>query len=128
MGLRESIRIMIVDDMSTSRAILSNALDEIGIVNYVLENDGRAALAKLAAAPVHLVLSDMNMPNLDGLGLLKALRENRTTQRIGFVLVTGKPTPDIIQRAQSLGANNLLKKPFTTDTMKQCIERVVGRL
>lgn len=128
MGLRESIRIMIVDDMSTSRAILSNALDEIGIVNYVLENDGRAALAKLAAAPVHLVLSDMNMPNLDGLGLLRALRENRTTQRIGFVLVTGKPTPDIIQRAQTLGANNLLKKPFTTETMKQCIERVVGRL
>lgn len=128
MSLKESIRIMVVDDMATSRGLITQALDEIGIKNYVTENDGSNALTKLAASPVHLVLSDFNMPGLDGLGLLKALRQNRSTQRIGFILVTGKPTPEIVAQAKTLGLNNMIKKPFTSVAMRQCIESVVGRL
>jgi two-component system chemotaxis response regulator CheY len=119
---------MVVDDMSTSRAIITQCLDEIGIANYTTENAGASALAKLVANPVHLVLSDYNMPGMDGLGLLKSLRETRATQRIGFILVTGKATPEMVATGQQLGMNNMIKKPFTTAAMKQCIERVVGRL
>lgn len=126
MGLKENLQVMVVDDMSVSRALITNALDEIGIKNYRVENDGRAALAKLVASPAHLVLSDYNMPNLDGLGLLKALREHRMTQRIGFILVTGTATPDIIATGRSLGLNNMIKKPFTSASMRQCIASVVG--
>ncbi|KPP83743.1 MAG: two-component system, chemotaxis family, response regulator CheY [Rhodobacteraceae bacterium HLUCCA08] len=128
MSLKDSLRVMVVDDMSTSRAIITNTLDEIGITNNVAEADPKQALAKLVGNPVHLVLSDFNMPGMDGLGLLQALRQNRSTARIGFILVTGRATPEIIQQGQKLGLNNLIEKPFTPQKMKACIERVVGRL
>ncbi|WP_373354309.1 response regulator [Pseudoroseicyclus sp. CXY001] len=128
MSLKDSLRIMVVDDMSTSRAIITNTLDELGIVHNYAENDGQVALSKLAANPVHLVLSDYNMPKMDGLQLLQALRQNRMTQQIGFILVTGRATPEIVQVGQQWGLNNLIEKPFTTPQMKACIERVVGPL
>lgn len=128
MSLKEKLRILVVDDMATSRGLITQALDEIGIKNYMTENSGNDALTKLSATPVHLVLSDFNMPGLDGLGLLKALRQNKSTQRIGFILVTGKPTPDMVTQAKTLGLNNMIKKPFTSAAMRQCIESVVGRL
>lgn len=128
MGLKDSLRIMVVDDMATSRGLITQALDDIGIKNYVTENDGRAALERMASNPVHLVLSDYNMPGLDGLGLLKAVRGHAATQKIGFILVTGRPTPEIVAEAKKLGLNNMIKKPFTSASMKQCIESVVGRI
>mgnify|MGYP000676985504 FL=1 len=128
MSLKDSLRVMVVDDMGVSRGLLIQAIEEMGIWKNQAENDGRAALAKLVADPVHLVLSDYNMPGMDGLELLKSLRENRSTARIGFILVTGNPTPDIVSKGKALGLNNIIKKPFSTASMKQCIESVVGRL
>ena len=128
MSLKDSLRVMIVDDMGVSRGLLVQAVEEMGIWKNQAENDGRAALQKLIADPVHLVLSDYNMPGLDGLQLLQALRQNRSTARIGFILVTGNPTPDLVSKGKALGLNNIIKKPFTTASMKQCIESVVGRL
>ncbi|HBT02394.1 MAG TPA: hypothetical protein DEB47_21640 [Citreicella sp.] len=128
MSLKDSLRIMVVDDMATSRGLITQAFDEIGISNYVTENDGAKALARLSANPVHLVLSDFNMPNMDGLGLLKAVRQNKATQRMGFILVTGKPTPEMVAEAKQLGLNNMIKKPFTSLSLKACIESVVGKL
>lgn len=128
MSLKSSLRLMVVDDMSTSRGILTQSLDEIGIANYQVENDGEAALRKLVANPVHLVLSDYNMPGMNGLALLKSLRETRSTQRIGFILVTGKPTQEIVDVGRKLAMNNIIKKPFTVPSLKAAIEQVVGRL
>ncbi|EAR52516.1 Chemotaxis response regulator [Oceanicola granulosus HTCC2516] len=119
---------MVVDDMSTSRGLITQALEEIGIWNVRAESDARAALSRLAADPVHLVLSDLNMPHLDGLGLLAALRQTRATSRIGFILITGSPNRELIEKAQKLGLNNMIRKPFTTISLRGCIERVVGRL
>ena len=128
MSLKDSIRIMVIDDMSISRALITQSLEEIGVQNIGTESDPKAALGKLAAQPVHLVISDMNMPGMSGLDLLGALRNNRSTQKIGFILITGTPSPDILKRGQELGVNNLVKKPFTTITLKSAIERVVGKL
>ncbi len=128
MSLKDSLRVMVVDDMSVSRALISQSLEEIGIKNFITESDSQAAYAKLAASPVHLVISDMNMPGLSGLDLLAALRQNKTTQRIGFILITGSPTPEVMKRGQELGLNNLIRKPFTTPIVKSSIERVVGQL
>ncbi|MFZ1470249.1 MAG: response regulator [Paracoccaceae bacterium] len=128
MSLKDNLRILIVDDMAVSRALISQSLDEMGITHFTTESDSQAALGKLAANPVHLVISDMNMPGLSGLDLLAALRNNRSTQRIGFILITGSPTPDILQRGQQIGLNNMVRKPFTTATLKASIERVVGPL
>lgn len=128
MALRDSIRVMVVDDMSTSRGILTNALYEMGIKNVTYEADGKAALSKLVGNPVHLVVSDYNMPGMDGLQLLKALRENKTTSRIGFIMVTGSEDGDVITKGKQLGMNNYAKKPVTKDSLKQTIERVTGPL
>ena len=128
MSLRSTLRVMIVDDMGVSRGLLVQAIEEIGIWKNRAENDGQAAFQKLIADPVHLVLSDYNMPGMDGLQLLQALRQNRSTARIGFILVTGSPTPDLVTRGKALGLNNVIKKPFSTASLKQCIESVVGPL
>jgi two-component system chemotaxis response regulator CheY len=128
MSLKDTLRVMIVDDMGVSRGLLVQAIEEMGIWKNQAENDGRAALNKLIADPVHLVLSDYNMPGMDGLELLRALRQHRSTARIGFILVTGNPTSDLVAKGKALGLNNIIKKPFSTASMKQCIESVVGRL
>ncbi|TKA95675.1 response regulator [Cereibacter changlensis] len=128
MSLKDSLRVMVVDDMSTSRGLIIQALEELGIKKIDFAKDGAAALRALVASPVHLVISDYNMPGLDGLGLLKGIRDNRTTARMGFILVSGTASKDIIEKGQALGMNNFLKKPFTTDGMRRVIQAVVGVL
>ncbi|SPF81943.1 response regulator [Pseudoprimorskyibacter insulae] len=128
MGIKHALRIMVVDDMATSRGLITQALDDLGIKNYVTENDGAGAYSALTRTPVHLVLSDYNMPIMNGMQLLHKLRTTPATQKIGFILVTGKPTPEVVQQAKSLGLNNMIKKPFTTASMQKCIESVVGPL
>jgi two-component system chemotaxis response regulator CheY len=128
MALKHSLTIMVVDDMTVSRGIVEQALDEIGIGRVLYEKDGASALRRLASGPVHLVLSDYNMPGMDGLSLLEGLRTNRSTQRIGFILMTGRADRGIIERGHALGMNNFITKPFTTIGLKTCIEKVVGPL
>ena len=128
MSLREKLHIMVVDDMSTSRGLITQALDAIGITHYVTEKDGAAAFQRLTAQPVHLVISDFNMPGMDGLQLLEALRNHKVTQRIGFILITGRADPALIEHGKKLAMNNFLAKPFDAQKMKACIEQVVGRL
>lgn len=128
MSLKDTLRVMIVDNTGVSRGLLVQAIEEMGIWKNQAENDGRAALNKLIADPVHLVLSDYNMPGMDGLELLRALRQHKATARVGFILVTGNPTPDLVAKGKALGLNNIIKKPFSTASMKQCIETVVGKL
>ncbi|WP_371039009.1 MULTISPECIES: response regulator [unclassified Rhodosalinus] len=128
MGVKNNLHVMIVDDMSTSRGLITQAMDELGITNYQTEKDGESALKRLVARPVHLVISDYNMPGMDGLALLEALRKNKVTQRIGFILITGRADRELLVKGQQLGMNNYLPKPFTTPQMRACIERVTGPL
>ncbi|MEM9837670.1 MAG: response regulator [Pseudomonadota bacterium] len=128
MGLRETLRVMVVDDMAASRGLITMALDELGIHNYDYLKDGESALRALAANPCHLVISDYEMPKMDGLSLLEGLRSNSSTQRIGFILISGRASADVLKRGQKLGMNNFLKKPFTTDQMRSAIQAVCGRL
>ena len=128
MALRDNINVMVVDDMPTSRGLIVQSLEEMSIWKNTTENNGKTALDKLAKEPVHLILSDMNMPVMDGLELLRNLRANRATKGVGFILITGKPTPELVAKGRSLGMNNMIKKPFTTPQLKACIEQVVGPL
>ena len=128
MALRDNIRIMVVDDMSTSRGLILQPLEMIGVKNLDFRRDGKSALDTLMRKPAHLVISDYNMPGMDGLELLKALRECKMTRRTAFILVTGSAEKDLVNRAREHGINNFLKKPFTPQSLQACIEAVVGKL
>lgn len=128
MSLREKLRVMVVDDMSTSRGLITQALDAMGIQNVLTASDGRSALSTMAKSPVHLVISDYNMPEMDGLHLLHHLRSAPSTQKTGFLLITGRADPAIINKGKQLGMNNFLAKPFEAKDLKTAIEAIVGRI
>ena len=128
MALRDQIRIMVVDDMSTSRGLITQALDSFGVRNVATAENGKRALQILAAKPAHLVISDYNMPEMDGLQLLYYLRATPKTTGVGFVLITGRAEQQIIDHGKKLGMNNYLKKPFQPMDLRNCIEAVVGKL
>ncbi len=129
MSLRDSLRIMVVDDMSTSRGLIVQALEWMGI-KHIAEcrrrdgGDGQPGQERRCI----WCSSDYNMPGMDGLGLLQKLRTTPATAKLGFILVTGRADAALVQTGQKLGMNNLIKKPFTPQALKDCIERVVGRL
>jgi len=124
MALRDQLHVMVVDDMSTSRGLILQALDSFGVRNVQYAADGPSALQGLA----HLVLSDYNMPGMDGLHLLHALRSDAKLKGIGFILITGKADKQIIDAGRKLGMNNFVKKPFQPNDLLASIEAVVGRL
>ena len=128
MALRDQIRIMVVDDMSTSRGLITQALEAFGVRNVATAENGADALVALSKAPVHMVISDYNMPNMDGLNLLKNLRSSAATKSVGFILITGRAEQQIIDYGRKLGMNNFLKKPFEPADLRKCIEAVVGPL
>jgi two-component system chemotaxis response regulator CheY len=82
----------------------------------------------LLTQPAHLVISDYNMPKLDGLGLLRAVRAHPPFKTIAFIMLTGRADSDLVQRAVQFGVNNYLVKPFTVQVLKDKIEGVFGAL
>lgn len=128
MALRDQIRIMVVDDMSTSRGLIVQSLEAFGVRHISTAADGANALELIAKNPVHLVISDYNMPNMDGLKLLHALRSGPKTKGVGFILITGRAEQQIIDYGRKFGMNNYIKKPFEGADFRKCIETVVGPL
>ena len=78
--------------------------------------------------PYQLVISDYNMPKLDGLGLLRAVRSHPPISKTAFIMLTGRADKDLVQRAVQFGVNNYLVKPFTVATLREKIEAVFGAL
>lgn len=128
MALAKHLQVMVVDDMTTSRWLIIDSLEQMGIKDVRTAKNGKEALTALMAKPSHLVISDMNMPELDGLGLLKELRNFNGTKSTGFILLTGSADQGLIDRGKKLGMNNFMTKPFTPQKLKSAIEAVVGRL
>lgn len=128
MSIKEKLHVMVVDDMSTSRGLIIQALESIGIKNIHHASDGLQAIEKLSKTPAHIVLSDYNMPEMNGLQLLQALKREPATKASGFILITGRADKSIIDAGRSLGMNNFLKKPFTVSELKLCLEAVVGKI
>jgi Response regulator containing CheY-like receiver domain and AraC-type DNA-binding domain len=128
MSLRDQLRILVVDDMATSRGLVVQALEGFGLRHIETAENGAEALAQLQAAPVHLVLSDYNMPGMTGMDLLVAIRGHPALQRLGLILITGRADRALLEKGQAMGLNNYLAKPFTAQDLRRCIEAVVGRL
>lgn len=128
MPLRDMLRILVVDDMSTSRGIMLQALDSLGIRHVGYAENGKTGLQQALKDQPHLILSDLYMPELNGLQLLQHLRASPHGQKTGFILITGRGDESVIQTGRKLGMNNFLTKPFTPAQLRDCIEAVVGSL
>lgn len=128
MPAASSIHALVVDDQFSMRALIKAALQQIGIVEMREAADGEDAFRALLAQPAHLVLSDFNMPKLNGLDLLRAIRAHPPIRQTGFIMLTGRADQDLVKRAAQFGVNNYLVKPFTAATLKGKIEQVFGPL
>jgi two-component system, chemotaxis family, chemotaxis protein CheY len=128
MPFAQHMKVMVVDDTSVSRMLVCDGLWSFGIKDVSIAADGEAALKSMMATPCHLVISDYNMPKMDGMQLLRALREYTPTKNIGFILVTGRGDRELIEQGKRLGLNNYLPKPFTNESLRRCIEQVVGKI
>ena len=128
MSLAEKIKVLIVDDQVTSRLLLSDALTHLGFKQTTAPGDGEQGMKIMEQQPHHLVISDFNMPKMDGLGFLHAVRANPTTKKAAFIILTAQGDRALVQKAAQLGANNVLAKPFTIDKMRAAIVAVFGSL
>lgn len=126
--MKSMLEVLVVDDTTTSRALICGALDACGLSNYRIARDGEEALKAMMVKPAPLVISDMQMPKMDGIGLLKSLRGYAPTSKVGFILVTGLADKNIIVEGKKHGLNNFIMKPFTNQAMLACIEAVTGKL
>ncbi|MEZ5727613.1 MAG: chemotaxis response regulator CheY [Burkholderiaceae bacterium] len=122
------IRILIVDDFSTMRRIVRNLLKEIGYTNADEAEDGRAALAKLQASPFDFVVSDINMPNMNGFDLLKAIRADEGLKHIPVLMVTAEARKEDIVLAAQTGASGYIVKPFTKQTLEEKVGKIMQKL
>ncbi|HYE42326.1 MAG TPA: response regulator [Caulobacteraceae bacterium] len=128
MPAASAITALIVDDQSSMRALIRTSLQQLGITQTREAADGELGLRAMIEKPAHLVISDFNMPNLDGLGLLRAVRAHAPTKGCAFIMLTGRADRDLVQRAVQFGVNNYLVKPFTVAQLKEKLEAVFGPL
>lgn len=128
MPLKDALRILVVDDMSTSRGILMQALDGLGLPNVTHAEDGMSGLRLALGQKPHLVLSDLHMPHLNGLQLLQQLRANAATAAVRFLLITGRKDTAVMSVGERLRMDGCLQKPFSQRQLLDSIEMAVGRL
>ena len=128
MASASALHVVVVDDQQTIRSLVRSGLNAIGI-NHIREfATAKEAFSVIRHQPPHLVISDFNMPEIDGLEFLRVVRADANLKTVGFILLTGRADRDLVQRAAQFGANNYLVKPFTVAGLKQKIEQVVGVL
>jgi two-component system chemotaxis response regulator CheY len=124
----KGIHILVVDDFSTMRRIVRNLLRELGFSNFDEAEDGVQALQKLHSRPFDFVVSDWNMPNMQGIDLLRAIRSDPQLKHIPVLMVTAEAKRENILEAAQAGVNGYIVKPFTADTLKEKLDSVFKRL
>lgn len=120
-----SKRIMTVDDSASIRQMVSFTLKEAGY-EAVEAVDGQDALAKLNGTPIHMIITDLNMPNLDGIGLIKGVRANPSYKFIPIVMLTTESQDSKKQEGKQAGATGWIVKPFRPEQLLAVIKKVLG--
>lgn len=128
MSMPTDLKFLVVDDFSTMRRIVRGLLKEMGCNNVEEAEDGTVALNMLKAAKFDFVVSDINMPNMNGFDLLKAVKADDSLKHLPVLMVTAEARKeDIVMAAQS-GAAGYIVKPFTKATLEEKIVKIVQKL
>ena len=128
MALNKNMQILVVDDFSTMRRIITNVLRQLGFDNIVEAEDGAKALHILEGEQVDFVITDWNMPQMSGLDLLKAIRgnDNASKKDIPVLMVTAEALQENIVMAAKEGVNNYIIKPFDEGEVLKVVEKYVS--
>jgi two-component system chemotaxis response regulator CheY len=121
-------KFLVVDDFSTMRRIVRNLLKELGYTNVDEAEDGAMALAKLRGEQYDFVISDWNMPVMDGLEMLKRIRADASLAKLPVLMVTAEAKKENIIAAAQAGANGYVVKPFTAATLDEKLAKIFEKL
>ncbi len=120
----KNMKFLVVDDFSTMRRIVRNLLKELGFVNVDEAEDGAVGLRKLQEGNFDFVVSDWNMPNMDGLTMLKSIRASDNLKTIPVLMVTAEAKKENIVAAAQAGASGYIVKPFTAATLDEKLNKI----
>lgn len=124
----KNMRFLVVDDFNTMRRIVRNLLKELGFNNVEEAEDGVDALTKLRAGGFDFVISDWNMPNMDGLQLLQTIRADAALGKLPVLMVTAEAKKENIIAAAQAGASGYVVKPFTAATLEEKLGKIFEKL
>jgi len=123
-----AFRVLIVDDSPVMRALIRRVIVLSGLEGaaFLEASDGREALDVLRAQSVDVVLTDINMPSMDGEQLVRCLHADAALKSVPIIVVSTDGTESRMRQMLSLGARGYVKKPFMPETLRQELERVLG--
>jgi two-component system chemotaxis response regulator CheY len=122
------MKILVVDDFSTMRRIIKNLLKDLGFANIQEADDGNTALPMLQQGDFDFVVTDWNMPGMQGIDLLRAIRADANLKHIPVLMVTAEAKKEQIIAAAQAGVNGYVIKPFTAATLKEKLAKIFERL
>src|ERR1700739_4216651 len=122
-----ALKVLVVDDQFSVRKMPRLALEKIGVRLIHEAENGQEAFSTALAQPLDLIISDFNMPEMDGIGLLRAVRGHQSIRKLPFILITGRGDRDLVVRAAQAGVNNYVVKPFTEAILREKVEQVMGK-
>ena len=122
------MKILVVDDFSTMRRIVKNLLRDLGFHNTQEADDGLTALPMLQKGDFDFVVTDWNMPGMQGIDLLRAIRADDKLKHLPVLLVTAEAKKEQIVEAAQAGVNGYIVKPFTAGTLKEKLDKIFERL
>ena len=125
-----NMKILVVDDFSTMRRIIKNLLRDLGFNNTSEADDGLTALPMLKSGNFDLLVTDWNMPGMQGIDLLKAVRADadENLKNIPVLMVTAEQKKEQIIEAAQAGVNGYIVKPFTALILKEKLEKIFARI
>ena len=126
--LDKNMKVLVVDDFSTMRRIIKNLLRDLGFTNISEADDGNTALPMLKDGNFEFVVTDWNMPGMQGIDLLKAIRADSNLSHIPVLMVTAEAKKEQIIMAAQAGVNGYIVKPFTAATLNTKLDKIFERL
>lgn len=126
--MNKDMKILIVDDFSTMRRIIKNLLRDLGFNNTHEADDGTTALPMLKSGGFDFLITDWNMPGMQGIDLLRAVRADPNMSTLPVLLVTAESKKDQIVMAAEAGVNGYIVKPFTAATLEEKIKKIFERI
>lgn len=126
--VQKNIKILVVDDFPTMRRIIKNLLKDLGFENVDEAEDGVIGLEKLRNGNFDFVVSDWNMPNMDGLTMLQQVRADPNLSSIPVLMVTAEAKKENIIAAAQAGASGYVVKPFTAATLEEKLNKIFEKL